>query len=162
MLCRAAALCASCLRQLIPLLLEEDQGCLFPSRFPLPVLANNAARALLGLCSSEICPPTLLPGATVVGSGAKGIQGEARTHPHFAQLAPAEEEAGAGPLLGSAREGQPRELVRLGLARLCWLRDRGALRGEAQAAVLAQCGKVAVWAGYLDAAALGGPQVGTQ
>ena len=56
-MCRAAALCASCLRQLIPLLLEEDQGCLFPSRFPLPILASNAARALLGLCSSEICPP---------------------------------------------------------------------------------------------------------
>ena len=37
---RAAALCASCLRQLIPLLLEEDQGCLFPSRFPLPLLAK--------------------------------------------------------------------------------------------------------------------------
>lgn len=142
---RSAALCAKVVSILTPLLLEDDHAAAFPSRFPLPLLASNASRSLLRLCSSPKCPPALLP-----GSGRR-IEG-------FAQLNPvpeAHESQPQGlPVLGSPTfvKGQPREEVRLGLARLRWLERAGLLRGDAQKAVLQQCSNVKAWQSYLDSA----------
>lgn len=139
---RSAALCAKVVSILTPLLLEEDHAAAFPSRFPLPLLAGNASRSLLQLCSSPKCPPTLLPGA-------RPIDG-------FAQLNPVEaheqQQEGELPVLGSPAyvKGQPREEVRLALARLRWLEKRGLLRGEAQMAVLRQCAKIQAWSSYMN------------
>lgn len=152
----AAALCERVVRALTPLLLEPDHAAVFPSRFPLALVANNASRALLWLCSSPKCPPVIIPGATVVGSENTGVAAPSRMIQGFAHLAPAPPTEGDGGLRGAPWEtvGAPLEEVRLGLARLCWLEARGMLRGEAQAAVLRQCGKVTAWASLLDASAL--------
>ena len=140
---RSAALCAKVVSILTPLLLEEDHAAAFPSRFPLPLLANNASRSLLQLCSSPKCPPTLLPGG--------------RPTDGFAQLNPVvemheQQQEGDLPVLGSPTyvRGQPREEVRLALARLRWLEKRGLLRGEAQMAVLRQCARIQAWSSYLN------------
>jgi hypothetical protein len=141
---RSAALCAKVVSILTPLLLEEDHAAAFPSRFPLPLLASNASRSLLRLCSSPKCSPTLLPGA-------RHIEGFAQLHPTIETQSEQQQEGGL-PILGSPVhvKGQPREEVRLGLARLQWLEERGLLRGEAQAAVLRQCAKVQAWSSFME------------
>ena len=139
---RSAALCVKVVSVLTPLLLEEDHAAMFPSRFPLGLLANNASRSLLWLCSSPHCPPALLSGT------ARPIEG-------FAQLKPdveAQEGQREASVLGSpvSVKGQPQEEVRLGMARLRWLDRQGLLRGKAQAAVMQQCAKVKAFSNYLD------------
>jgi hypothetical protein len=148
---RAAALCGRVVSVLSPLLLEEDHAAVFPSRFPLPVVHSNASRSLLRLCSSPKCPPALLPG--VIG---RRIEGFAQLGPaaiSAAPAAPAAPDSAAVPVLGApvSVAGQPREEVRLGLARLVWLEQRGLLRGEAQVAVLRHCRKIQAWASWMEA-----------
>ncbi len=139
---RSAALCVKVVSLLTPLLLEEDHAAAFPSRFPLALLANNASRSLLWLCSSPNCPPAILSGTTRPIEGFAQLQPVVETHQGQREAS----------VLGSpvSVKGQPREEVRLAMARLRWLDRQGLLRGNAQAAVMQQCAKVKAFANYLD------------
>ena len=124
---------------------------MLPSRHMLGFVAQNAAVALLSLCSSASCPPAILPASRPVEL------------PDFAQLAAESRRPRGSPaVLGGAIEGTgrfyrapgelaARDTLRLGLARLAWLEEVGALRGPAQAEVLRCCREVPSWAPLLDA-----------